>query len=84
MCIILLRTTVKLGIKEMLNKEQTGFREFFSDYHKSMYWKFPPKRITNIAYHRKISFLNPPLYLNMYIQSFLIPFPHLLLKIKSL
>ena len=25
-------TTVKLGIKELLNKEQTGFKEFFTDY----------------------------------------------------
>ena len=24
--------TVKLGIKELLNKEQTGFKEFFTDY----------------------------------------------------
>ena len=24
--------TVKLGIKELLNKEQTGFKELFTDY----------------------------------------------------
>ena len=25
-------STVKLGIKELLNKEQTGFKELFTDY----------------------------------------------------
>ena len=28
----LLATTVKLGIKELLNKEQIGFKELFTDY----------------------------------------------------
>ena len=27
-----LSITVKLGIKELLNKEQTGFKELFTDY----------------------------------------------------
>ena len=27
-----IRSTVKLGIKELLNKEQTGFKELFTDY----------------------------------------------------
>ena len=26
-------STVKLGIKELLNKEETGFKELFTDYH---------------------------------------------------
>ena len=30
---VTLHCTVKLGIKELLNKEQIGFKEVFTDYH---------------------------------------------------
>jgi hypothetical protein len=31
-CVIPIPITVKLGIKELLNKEQIGFKELFTDY----------------------------------------------------
>ena len=36
-------TTVKLGIKELLNKEQTGFNELFTGYQPFYTYKFTVK-----------------------------------------